>query len=186
MNSFAAFVLASVATFLLVATTEGVRGPNLLKRDVPDAFQIYANFPVGVGVTDIDNDNIMDCLSAKRKDFDPEAKTVTYIWSLNGDDGSSRKHVAFHHYAGATPDATNFTVGNDSNMAVAHFLYTDYKDCAILEIPHFGDECILFVSREKENDVPESCLEQFTDTCGEAISLRDRHVCVDDDTEDED
>ncbi|XP_077488707.1 uncharacterized protein LOC144099353 isoform X1 [Amblyomma americanum] len=148
---------------------------------------VFANFPYGVAITDIDNDNILDCLTAKRKDFDPEAKTVTYVWSLNGGEGNNRYHVAFHHTAGATPDATNFTVGKDSdNVEVAHFLYSDNKDCAIVDVPHFGDECVLFVSQEKENDVPEICLEHFADICGDAIAVRDRHRCVDDDTDEED
>uniref|UniRef100_A0A023GD09 Putative lipocalin-2 1 n=1 Tax=Amblyomma triste TaxID=251400 RepID=A0A023GD09_AMBTT len=187
MNTSSALSLAFLAAFFLVATTEAAKGPNVLQRDIPDAFQIFASFPYGVAITDIDNDEILDCLTAKRKDFDPEAKTVTYVWSLNGGEGNKRKHVAFHHTAGATPDATNFTVGKDSDkVEVAHFRYTDYKDCAIVEVPHFGDECVLFVSQEKENDVPASCMEQFSDICGEAISLRDKHVCVDDKSEDED
>ncbi|KAK8782415.1 hypothetical protein V5799_016241 [Amblyomma americanum] len=158
MSTSSALVLAILATLLLAATTEAARGPNVLQRSVPDAFQIFANFPYGVAIMDIDNDTILDCLTAKRKDYDPEAKTVTYIWSLNSGEGNNRFHTAFHHTAGATPDATNFTVGK---------------------------ECVLFVSRERENDVPLSCLEQFSDICGEAISLRDKHICVDDDTEDE-
>ncbi|XP_077488708.1 uncharacterized protein LOC144099353 isoform X2 [Amblyomma americanum] len=187
MNTSSGLVVAFLAIFLLVTTTEAARGPNVLERDVPDAFQVFANFPYGVAITDIDNDNILDCLTAKRKDFDPEAKTVTYVWSLNGGEGNNRYHVAFHHTAGATPDATNFTVGKDSdNVEVAHFLYSDNKDCAIVDVPHFGDECVLFVSQEKENDVPEICLEHFADICGDAIAVRDRHRCVDDDTDEED
>ncbi|KAL1469371.1 hypothetical protein MTO96_041074, partial [Rhipicephalus appendiculatus] len=36
---------------------------------------------------DSDNDTIFDCLTAKRKDFDADAKTTTYVWSLNHGQG---------------------------------------------------------------------------------------------------
>ncbi|KAK8782416.1 hypothetical protein V5799_016242 [Amblyomma americanum] len=188
-----------------------------LQFDMP-ALQIFANFPYGVAITDIDNDDILDCLSAKRKDFDPEAKTVTYVWSLNGGEGnnSSKQKNWFllllsvlllearsaqfvprlkadycdsniqENFFVAHLCLCGYVHADSDNVEVAHFRYTDYKDCAIVEVPHFGDECVLFVSKEKENDVPASCLEQFSDICGEAISLRERHPCVVDETDEED
>ncbi|XP_077488478.1 uncharacterized protein LOC144099208 [Amblyomma americanum] len=147
---------------------------------------IFAKFPYGVGISDVDNDTIFECLTAKRKDFDPVAKTVTYVWSLNDGDGK-RKHVGFHHTAGATPDATNFTVGQDSSkVEVAYFRWSDYKDCAITEVPHFTNQCTLWVSKAVENQVPAYCLEQFHDICGVMVPLHDSDLCVVDEVDTED
>ncbi|KAH7946627.1 hypothetical protein HPB52_002147 [Rhipicephalus sanguineus] len=52
--------------------------------------KVFAAFPYAVGISDINNDTIFECLSARRKDFDPEAKTVTYVWSLN--DGPGKRY----------------------------------------------------------------------------------------------
>ncbi|KAH7946626.1 hypothetical protein HPB52_002146 [Rhipicephalus sanguineus] len=135
--------------------------------------QVFAAFPYAVAISDADNDTIFECLTATRKDFDPEAKTVT-------------KHVGFHHTAGATPEATNFTVGKSTVVEVAHVVWSDYKDCAITEVPHFSDQCTLWVSKAVEDLVPLYCLEQFHDVCGVVVPLHDSDLCLDDENDEED
>ncbi|KAH7938538.1 hypothetical protein HPB49_024983 [Dermacentor silvarum] len=183
-NSLIVF-LAAVAILLLSRSDAG-KGPNVLQRDVPDAFKVFAAFPYAVAISDADNDTIFECLTTMRKDFDPESKTVTYVWSISDGPGK-RKHVSLHHTAGATPDATNFTVGKDSNeVEVAYVIWSDYKDCAITEVPHFADQCTLWVSKEVEDLVPEYCLEQFHDACGVMVPLHDSDLCEDDQFDGED
>ncbi|XP_050028183.3 uncharacterized protein [Dermacentor andersoni] len=185
MNNSLIVVLAAVAIVLLSKSDAG-KGPNVLQRDVPDAFKVFAAFPYAVAISDADNDTIFECMTTMRKDFDPEAKTVTYVWSINNGPGK-RKHVGFHHTAGATPDATNFTVGRHSNkVEVAYIIWSDYKDCAITEVPHFGDQCTLWVSKEVEDLVPLYCLEQFHDVCGVVVPLHDSDLCEDDENDEED
>ncbi|XP_054922919.1 uncharacterized protein [Dermacentor andersoni] len=178
-------LLVGVAVVLLSRSDAG-KGPNLLQRQPTDAFKVFAAFPYAVGISDVDNDTIFECLTAKRKDFNPEAKTVTYVWSLNDSPGK-RKRVGFHHTAGATPDATNFTVGKDSNnVQVAYITWSDYKDCAITEVPYYTEQCTLWVSKEVENLVPLYCLEQFHDICGVMVPLHDSDLCQDDENDEED
>ncbi|XP_037578997.1 uncharacterized protein LOC119461703 [Dermacentor silvarum] len=178
-------VFSAAVAIVLLSRSDAGKGPNVLQRDAPDAFKVFAAFPYAVGISDSDNDTIFECLTTKRKDFDPEAKTVTYVWSLSDGPGK-RKHVEFHHTTGATPDATNFTVGTDSDeMEVAYVTWSDYKDCAITEVPHYGDQCTLWVSKAVEDLVPVYCLEQFHDICGVMVPLHDSDLCEDDQFEEE-
>ncbi|KAL3219444.1 hypothetical protein MRX96_030396 [Rhipicephalus microplus] len=156
MNHFLSVVLGAAAVVLLSRCDAG-KGPDVLLRETPDAFKVFAAFPYAVGISDADNDVIFQCITATRKDFDPEAKTVTYVWSLSDGPGK-RKHIEFHHTAGATPEATNFTVGK---------------------------KCTLWVSKAVEDVVPLYCLEQFYDVCGVAVPLHDSNLCLDDDNGEE-
>ncbi|XP_037280330.2 uncharacterized protein LOC119173637 [Rhipicephalus microplus] len=184
MRESLSVALGAVAV-LLVARSDAGNGPHLLQREAPDAFEVFAAFPYAVGISDTNNDTIFECLSATRKDFDPVAKTVTYVWSLSDGPGK-RKHVGFHHTAGATPDATNFTVGKSTNMEVAYIVWSDYKDCAITDVPHFAEQCTLWVSKVVEDLVPLYCLKQFHDVCGVVVPLHDSDLCEDDENDEED
>ncbi|KAL3219443.1 hypothetical protein MRX96_030396 [Rhipicephalus microplus] len=183
MNHFLSVVLGAAAVVLLSRCDAG-KGPDVLLRETPDAFKVFAAFPYAVGISDADNDVIFQCITATRKDFDPEAKTVTYVWSLSDGPGK-RKHIEFHHTAGATPEATNFTVGKSTKIEVAYVVWSDYKDCAITEVSHFSDQCTLWVSKAVEDVVPLYCLEQFYDVCGVAVPLHDSNLCLDDDNGEE-
>lgn len=178
-------VVLSAVVFVLLSRCDAGKGPNVLPRETPDAFEVFAQFPYAVAISDADNDTIFECLTATRKDFDPEAKTVTYVWSISDSPGK-RKHVGFHHTAGATPEATNFTVGKSTVVEVAYVVWSDYKDCAITEVPHFSDQCTLWVSKAVEDLVPVSCLEQFHDVCGVVVPLHDSDLCLDDENDEED
>ncbi|KAH6927527.1 hypothetical protein HPB50_005544 [Hyalomma asiaticum] len=148
---------------------------------------IFESFPYGVAIVQTDDDSKFECLTALRKDIDHEAKKATYVWSLGNGDGQKRKHEAFHHTVGATPDATNFTVGKNSDkVEVGYFRYTDYKTCAVMELEHYGEQCILWVAKEVETSVPADCLAQYNDICGAGINVHDSDICVDDDDDSED
>ncbi|KAL1486682.1 hypothetical protein MTO96_046847, partial [Rhipicephalus appendiculatus] len=63
-------------------------------------------------------------------------------------------------------------------VEVAYFRYTDYRNCAVMEVGHYGEQCILWVAKEMENDVPAHCLEQYDDICGVGIQYpRQRYLC---------
>ncbi|XP_077486620.1 uncharacterized protein LOC144097888 [Amblyomma americanum] len=142
--------------------------------------EIFQAFTHPIAIMDIDNDSILGCLSARRAALDPKTKTATYVWSLAGSDGKTRSHVPFYHMPGDTPDASLYTVGSkDGPVEVGYFRYTDYKNCAILELPHFGDQCTLWVSEEARDSVPDKCLEQYADICGEGVPIFDKKTCRD-------
>nr|XP_050028090.1 uncharacterized protein LOC126523532 [Dermacentor andersoni] len=129
---------------------------------------------------DANNGSTFECLSARRVDIDPKTKTATYIWSLAGDDGKGRKKVPFYHMPADSPDVTLYTVGSKSSpVESGRILYTDYKNCAIADFAHFGDECTLWVAYEVRDSIPTACLEQYSDICGEAVSVNDIDACED-------
>ncbi|XP_065286089.1 uncharacterized protein [Dermacentor albipictus] len=129
---------------------------------------------------DANNDSILECLSARRVDIDPRKKTATYIWSLAGDDGKGRKKVPFYFMAGDSPDVTLYTVeSKNSPVESARTLYTDYKNCAIAEFSHFGEQCTLWVAYDLRDSIPTACVEQYSDICGEAVSVTDIKACQD-------
>ncbi|KAH6929129.1 hypothetical protein HPB50_023839 [Hyalomma asiaticum] len=64
-------------------------------------------------------------------------------------------------------------------VASGRFRYTDYKDCAILEMPHYGDQCTLWVSEAVRDSIPEVCVEQYNDICGEGAPIYDQEMCKD-------
>ncbi|XP_075752316.1 uncharacterized protein LOC119174112 isoform X2 [Rhipicephalus microplus] len=132
--------VAGIKFLLLIALTQASRGPNKLQRDLPDSFKIFQAFENPIGMIDTNNDSVLECLSARRAEIDPETQTATYVWSLAGDDGKGRKYIPFYHSPGRTPDETRFSIGSKNRpRAIGHFLYTDYMNCAILEIPYHGD-----------------------------------------------
>lgn len=174
-------IVASLAIFYFSLPSDGRAGPNKLQREVPDAFKAFAAFPYAIGISDNDNDTIFECLTARRRDFDPEAKTVTYDWSLNTGPGQERYILSLHHTGGDTPDSAPFTVSNSDKVYEGYVIYTDYKDCAVTEVPvRNNDQCTLWVSEELKDLVPTHCLRQFHDICGVAVPLRDSDLCPDD------
>lgn len=169
-----------IKLLLLIFVAEASRGPNKLQRDVPDSFKIFQAFAYPIAVLDTDNDSILECLSARRAEIDPETQTATYVWSIAGDDGKGRKYVPFYHWPGDTPDVTRFSVGSKNGpVGSGRFLYTDYKDCAILEMPHYGDQCTLWVSEAVRDSIPEGCIEQYNDICGDGAPIYDQEMCKD-------
>ncbi|XP_077538657.1 uncharacterized protein LOC144151477 [Haemaphysalis longicornis] len=174
-------VVAGLAILYLSSSSDGVSGPNKLKRDVPDVFEAFSDYPFAIAISDNDNDTIFECLSATRRDFDPEAKTVTYDWSLSNGPENEREIVSLHHSAGATPDATNFTIGDDDTVYVGYVRYNDNGNCAVTEFPFRNKElCTLWVSEEYKDMVPTYCLRHFHDICGVIVPLRDSDLCPDD------
>ncbi|XP_077538658.1 uncharacterized protein LOC144151478 [Haemaphysalis longicornis] len=172
--------LVTLAIFF-TSRSDGGSGPNKLERDVPDAFETFGVFPYALAISDNDNDTIFECLTARRRDFDPEAKTVTYDWSLSTGPGQERELVSLHHTAGVTPDAAPFTINDDDTAFIAYVRYSDYKDCAVTEVPLRNvDQCTLWVSEEYKDLVPTHCLRQFHDICGVAVPVRDSDLCPDD------
>uniref|UniRef100_A0A131Z1L6 Lipocalin n=1 Tax=Rhipicephalus appendiculatus TaxID=34631 RepID=A0A131Z1L6_RHIAP len=174
------FSLIVVYAVLFAWTTNALRGPSKLQRETPDTFKVFDGFEHAIAITDIDNDSILDCLSAYRTAYDPEAHTATYVWSLASPDGNkSRQHASLHFKAGDTPDTVKFTVGSDDTVEVARFRFTDYKTCAVVELPHFGDQCTLWVNDGVQDHIPEKCLDQFADICGNGVSHYDAEMCMD-------
>uniref|UniRef100_A0A023G965 Putative lipocalin-5 1 n=1 Tax=Amblyomma triste TaxID=251400 RepID=A0A023G965_AMBTT len=163
---------AATALSLMMSAGAGPSDPANLQREPPDMMRIFEAFPNATAIMDIDNDSILDCLTARRTEMDPENKTATYMWSLQGSDGKTRIHVPVYHMAGNTPDMTLYIFGSKNNTPeVGYFRYTDYKNCVIFELPHFGHQCTLWVSEAARDSIPDYCLKQHANICGAGITI---------------
>ncbi|XP_049527769.1 uncharacterized protein LOC125947332 isoform X2 [Dermacentor silvarum] len=172
MHSHSSTTAVCIELLFLIVAVEASRGPNELQRDVPDAFKTFQAFAHPIAAMGNDSDPVLECASARRAEIDPETQTATYVWSLAGEDGKGRQHIPFYNKPGDSPDVTLFTVGSKSGpVEVGRFRYTDYKNCAILEMSHFGDQCALWVAYEVRDYIPAVCVEQYFDICGEGVSV---------------
>ncbi|XP_065281433.1 uncharacterized protein [Dermacentor albipictus] len=96
-------------------------------------------------------------------------------------DGLFEKNVTFHVKPGATPDRITMYFDNHTEEEFeAQYLYTDYKTCAIVTGPYEGERCLLLVSKDMAEDVPDSCLANFADMCGVSDNLYSKELCPDD------
>ncbi|KAK8786600.1 hypothetical protein V5799_023625 [Amblyomma americanum] len=141
--------------------------------------KVFEAFPVGIAVFDEDLDGDLDCLSSVRTDFDKESQKASYTWFLMGKNGHSRKNMTLHLRPGATPDKAVFTVDDsDGPWETAEFVYSDYQDCNIVDLPYEGTEqCIMWVSDEVKDDVPQECKDQFEYLCEIEVMAYDKDSC---------
>ncbi|XP_075550485.1 uncharacterized protein LOC142584212 [Dermacentor variabilis] len=147
-------------------------------NDVPDSFKIFENFPFAVAVSDQDNDTIYECLTAKRMWLTPEEKKGEYIWFFGAHGGKSKRTVSFYVFEGNSPDTFRFTVETDDGPSnEAKFYYTDYENCAILDIPYSGRHCILWTKETVKDAVPQKCLDEFMKNCGVGAPLYTDDLC---------
>ncbi|XP_077512303.1 uncharacterized protein LOC144123328 [Amblyomma americanum] len=57
-------------------------------------------------------------------------------------------------------------------------MYTDYKDCVVMEFP-FEDhqECLMWVTSEVKDKVPHYCTDQYQDNCEDGVKAYDKESC---------
>ncbi|XP_075550484.1 uncharacterized protein LOC142584211 [Dermacentor variabilis] len=171
MQRFCFLVVHVIALQLLLAAAQET-------SDVPDSFKIFENFPFAVAVSDQDNDTIYECLTAKRMWLAPEEKKGEYIWFFGGHGGIPKRTVAFYVFNGSSPDTIRFTVGSDDAPSdQATFYYTDYENCAILDIPYNGRQCILWTKETAKDAVPPKCVDEFMKYCGVGAPLYKDDLC---------
>ncbi|XP_075538238.1 uncharacterized protein LOC142572777 [Dermacentor variabilis] len=177
-NTKAAF---SVIYMLALALTNvRAEGKHQLERGIVDAFQLFRTFPYAVAVYDVDNDGDLDCLTTVRTNFMEEPLSATYVFILKGLGGNESRNITYHIKPGPTPDMVFYTVDDDYDFVqVGHFIYSDYKSCAVVGFPFGGrQECILWTTKDVLNDVPEHCMDQYKDICGDAVNLYDEESCA--------
>ncbi|KAL1442696.1 hypothetical protein MTO96_030669 [Rhipicephalus appendiculatus] len=72
MIHFSELVLPCVFLILVHSASVLTHSPQAVADDVPDAFKVFGLFPHIVAISDVDNDTVFECLSAKRTEYDPE------------------------------------------------------------------------------------------------------------------
>ncbi|KAH6938105.1 hypothetical protein HPB50_006782 [Hyalomma asiaticum] len=177
-ESAATIALALCA--LSIASAAG-KAAHKLHRNVTDTFELFAHFPYVVLEYTSGDDPEFQCLTNKRVQLDMEKKTSTYVWMFKGHGGSEKKDVTLNLRAGDSPDKVIFTLDNDQdNSYMAHFVYTDYDSCVIVEIPYDGDQCQLWVAAEYKYNIPQHCLEQLEDICDVSKAVYEEELCKND------
>ncbi|XP_077558081.1 uncharacterized protein LOC144173604 [Haemaphysalis longicornis] len=167
MRSHFAQLSATLGVLYLALPLLSAGGKRQLPHDVSDAFKMFKNFPYSIAIFDEDYDGDLDCLTTRREQYDPEEPSARYVWYLKGLNGHERKHIGFNVKAGASPDKPVYTLDDpDSPEMIANFIYTDYDNCTVLEIPYEGRlECILWVVEGIEKNIPQHCADYFDDIC---------------------
>ncbi|KAL1485736.1 hypothetical protein MTO96_047237, partial [Rhipicephalus appendiculatus] len=108
-------------------------------NDVPDSFKIFETFPFAVAISDADNDTVYECLTTRRMWIEPEEKKGEYVSFLQGNHDNRKRTLSFYVFEGTSPDAFLFTVGSDEALSSeGKFYYTDYENCAVMDLPYNG------------------------------------------------
>ncbi|XP_077523688.1 uncharacterized protein LOC144134716 [Amblyomma americanum] len=147
-----------------------------------DSFKMIGSLPSLVAMYTSSDSPIFKCLSATRTRYDNEQKVATYVWHLKGLAGSEKKQSAFHIIPGNTVDDVLFTLDDDDkDWYTAHYHYSNYKNCLVATIPYNGEDlCMLWVSKEVVDDIPEDCIDQYEDTCDVKVPEYTSDTCIDD------
>ncbi|XP_077544643.1 uncharacterized protein LOC144157745 [Haemaphysalis longicornis] len=172
-------VFAHYLFLCLTASSSEGKEEHRLAHEVVNPTKVYENFPAVEVIFDQDQDGDLDCALNKRIDYDVTTNTATYVWYLRGGNSGESRNITFHMKPGPTPDTAIFTTDDDETTEnVARFIYTDYKNCVVGEIPFNGNlECMLWVPAEVKNRVPQKCIDMFEDNCDEKISAYSVDLC---------
>ncbi|XP_049517579.1 uncharacterized protein LOC125943156 [Dermacentor silvarum] len=159
-----AFVPMLVFLFFLALVCDAAN--SHLKRDAVDAFKALAAFPYAVAMAATNDDGEFDCMTAVRTVFSEDPPSIVYESLLKGHNAEKNRTITYHIKPGPTSDTTEFTVNNDfENTLQAHFLFSNYKDCIIMELPIYDKQvCVMWTLETLADDVPSICTEQLKTT----------------------
>ncbi|XP_077512459.1 uncharacterized protein LOC144123516 [Amblyomma americanum] len=180
MGCFVPLTLGRVCTLLPFLQVASSNADHQLKHDIPSAFKSFENFPSAVAFYDLDKDGDLECLTAERTEFKEDPLSATYIFSFKGLKGHEKRDIIFRVYPGTTPDTNVFTMNDDNDHRLTnHFIYSDYKNCAVMEFPFDNrQECTLWVSPEVKDGVPQSCIDQYHEYCGDGVMAYNKETCA--------
>ncbi|XP_075739707.1 uncharacterized protein LOC119177751 isoform X1 [Rhipicephalus microplus] len=92
---------------------------------------------------------------------------------------ASCQNISYEVRPGRKPN--QFLVKNqdtDEPVQEGTYDYTDYKSCVVMEMPyHDSEECVLWVTWNVVNDIPQDCQDQYEDNCDDAKLAYDKESC---------
>ncbi|XP_075538244.1 uncharacterized protein LOC142572780 isoform X1 [Dermacentor variabilis] len=152
---------------------------NQLQPEFPDVGKVFEGFRAGLALFDIDNDGDLDCVTATQQDYNASVPSVTYVWHLQPLNGHEARNIYFYVRPGDGPGQILFKDKNvDGPLQEGTMLYSDYKDCIVLDLPYGGyQECMLWISWEANNNVPQRCTDEYEDKCEDAKQAFDEETC---------
>ncbi|XP_037510177.1 uncharacterized protein LOC119386954 [Rhipicephalus sanguineus] len=155
------------------------KAKHKLQREIPDSAKVFGGFQSGLALFDIDEDGDLDCVSTVQEDYDESVPSVTYVWLLKGINGHEARNISFYVRSGDAPDEFLFKDKNDNKpLQTGRYIYSDYKDCLILEMPYQNSqECMLWISWEVKDNIPKICTDYFEDNCEDSKISYDEATC---------
>uniref|UniRef100_A0A131Z222 Lipocalin n=1 Tax=Rhipicephalus appendiculatus TaxID=34631 RepID=A0A131Z222_RHIAP len=174
------FVASAMVTLLLspafvVSRLGAPGGPLKFPREEFDVTKVFSWIEDLVSIADSDNDTILECLYAKRTEFNPETYETTITWFFP----SQGTELPFYVYPGSGPGMVEFTSPGDPTPKEAIVYYTDYNNCLVADVEFHGHQCSLWVVRQLKDAVPQDCIDHFVDTCGVIVPEHSRDLCID-------
>ncbi|KAL1439526.1 hypothetical protein MTO96_001291 [Rhipicephalus appendiculatus] len=167
-----------ICLFSAAACVAWAKQRDHYKDDVPDAFKIFSDHAYGVTILDSDDDGELECMTTKRTEYNPEAPSATFVWILKGLNGHEKKVIPFHVRPSNSSHEVVINFDDDDRDRTLTVLYTDYKACAVFEMPLLGkEECMLVVTREAKDDVPQNCFEHYDTNCDNKVTSYNPDVC---------
>ncbi|KAL1417439.1 hypothetical protein MTO96_026788 [Rhipicephalus appendiculatus] len=144
-----------------------------------DAAKVFDSFPSVVAIFDVDRDGDLECLTAVRTDYDKTAQSTKYVWLLKGTQGHGPRNETFLAVPGTKPGDVLFkNIDDDGPLRIGRYEYSDYKNCVVLRAPYKGwEECMLWVSEEAKDNIPQHCSNYFEDNCEDAKLGYDKETC---------
>ncbi|KAL3248429.1 hypothetical protein MRX96_056488 [Rhipicephalus microplus] len=117
-------------------------------------------------MADTDDSGDLDCMITHRTKFSKQPPRFG-------------RAITYHIKPGPTIDTTEFTVDDDySHVSQAHFLFSDYKDCILMELPIYDKpECVLWTKEKNADNVPAICKQQLEEKCENATISYDEKTC---------
>ncbi|KAH6937727.1 hypothetical protein HPB50_003716 [Hyalomma asiaticum] len=118
---------------------EGSRLECFVMAGESGRMEVLRTFPYVIAIYDVDRDGDLDCVAAVRTEFIEEPLETTYVLFFEGLGKHQPFNLTYDIRPGPTPDKTHFTVGDDYDLVQeAHFDYTDYQNCVIMDYPFRG------------------------------------------------
>ncbi|XP_037562330.1 uncharacterized protein LOC119441786 [Dermacentor silvarum] len=152
---------------------------NLLQHEFPDVGKVFEGFRAGLALFDVDNDGDLDCLTTTEVDYDASVPSAVYIWFLQGVNGHEGRNITYYVRPGDGPGQLLLKDQNvDGPLQTATIFYSDYKDCVVVDLPYENSqECMLWISWEVKNNVPQRCIDEYDGSCENAKQTFDDETC---------
>ncbi|XP_054932336.1 uncharacterized protein [Dermacentor andersoni] len=155
------------------------KAKHQLPHNMTEIKKIFEGFRAGLALSDIDNDGDLDCVTTTQVDYNASVPSATYVWHLQAVNGHEARNIYFYVRPGNAPGRILFTANNvDGPLQHGTVFYSDYKDCIVLNMPYGNsEECMLWISWEAKNNVPQRCTEEYDDKCEDAKLAFDDETC---------
>ncbi|XP_049517581.1 uncharacterized protein LOC119440403 isoform X2 [Dermacentor silvarum] len=173
--------LSSLAVVIGVLCLPLISGEarSQLQPEFQDLAKVFEGFRSGLALFDIDSDGDLDCLTTVQEDYDASVPSAVYTWFFKAVNGHEARNISFYFRAGDAPGQVLLKDKNvDGPLQNGAYDYSDYKNCVVVEMPYENSqECMLWITWEAKNKVPQRCTDEYEDACDNAKEIFDDDTC---------